>query len=151
MPASMHVGQMHAFYEAYGSVEEDEALKFSFWDFQRLVRNGHIICGIVEDEDVVRCLFAVELMLKPMAHISFLFWVGMINRAVVQEMLFWLWNALQHYKLGLPDPGKVGGVRIVGRKGWVRILKQMGIAITPDGYIREDQEEVRNGLIKRFV
>ena len=48
-------------------------------------------------------------------------------------------------------PARQGAVRIVGRKGWLWILKQMRIAITEDGYIREDQEVIRNGLVKRFV
>lgn len=152
MPTTMHVGQLHAFHQAYETVEHDEALKFSFWDFSRLVGQGHIICGILEDEaGEVQCMFAIELMRLPMPHLSFLYWVGPINAAILSEMMFWCWNALQLLKLGLPKPWEKGAVRVVGRKGWLRVMKRMGIAVDADGYVHEDQEAIRHGLNKRFV
>ena len=151
MAPNMTINQAESFYRAYETVESDDAIRFSFWDFKRLVTQGHIVCGVVEGDGEVVCLFAVELMLKPMTHICFLFWVGTINRTIAREMLFWLWNALQHFKLGVARPVSPGAVRIVGRRGWTRILAAMGIAMDADGYIREDQDGVQRLLYRRFV
>lgn len=151
MAPTMNMSQMQAFHAAYSEVEEDPAVRFGLWDFIRLVGNGHIVCGLVEDDhgEVVD-MFAVELMIKPIVHLCFLFFVGRMSRQIFDELFFWLWNALQHFKLGQQRPWTPGGVRIVGKPGWLKLLKQKGIAIDADGYIREDQEAVQHGIFRRI-
>ena len=151
MPVDINLSQLDAFYRAYTAVEHDEALRFGFWDFIRLVQQGHIVCALVEEDDAVICLFGMEVMVEPMVHLSFLFWAGKVNEPIAREMLFWCWNAVQHLKLSYPQPEKPGAVRIVGRAGWRRLLRKWGFVVDADGYIREDQQAVRDGIYKRLI
>lgn len=123
----------------------------SWWDFARDVRSGHIVPFIVEHGDN-ETQFGIELMKHPETGgpvFSVLYYTGELNGQLLSELAFFLYESMQMHKrtLKLNTPGYL---RVMGRPGWSRLIKRMGLEMDADGYIAEDQPAIQLGQIKHL-
>jgi hypothetical protein len=140
-------GSRETFYDAYVDSYPYAAVDWDFRQFNRMIDDGHLICGAIFKRKQPIAAFGIELMKEPVLHLSFLFYAGSFHRSLFDPMFGFLWRGLQALKAG-EGSDKPGAVRLVGRKGWQRMLKGRGFEIDRDGYIREDQKAVRDGFSK---
>jgi hypothetical protein len=123
----------------------------TYWDFATDVRSGHVVPFIVEHGDN-ETHFGIELMHHPETGgpvFSVLYYTGELSGQLLSELAFYLYTSMQDHKriMGTNAPGYL---RVVGRRGWSRLIKRMGMEMDEDGYICEDQPTIRLGLIKHL-
>jgi hypothetical protein len=123
-----------------------------WWEFARDVRRGHVVPFIIEHGNR-ETQFGIELMSHPETGgpvFSVLYYTGELSGDLISELAFFLYDAMQHHKLSLHGHNKPGYLRVVGRKGWARLIRRIGVEIDDDGYIADDQDAVRYGMLKHL-
>lgn len=125
----------------------------NWWEFQADVKEGHIVpCVVHWGDDFAH--FGVELMeLDDRAPcLNFLYWLGPLDPDILPVIAQWLYHALQRHKkhMGFPSHQE-GFVRVVGRRGWRRMIRNLGLHMDGLGFISDKQKAVQHGLFGRFL
>lgn len=128
-----------------------------WWDFARDVRKGHVVPFVIEHISFpsgqhAETHFGIELMTHPKTGgpvFSVLYYTGELNGELVSELTFFLYQAMQNHKLDIHTQ-KHGYLRVIGRPGWKRLVKRIGVTMDDDGYISEDQPAIRYGMLKHL-
>lgn len=122
-----------------------------WWDFARDVRTGHLVPFVIEHgHDFTH--FGIELMKHPQDGgpvFSVSYYTGAIDGELLAELAFFLYNSMQDHKQQLRT-GKRGYLRVVGRKGWARLIARIGVTMDKDGYIADDQPAVIHAQMKHL-
>lgn len=138
---------LQAFYHAY-QVAAD-GYYGNWWDFARQVRNGHILLISITEEDYRSCL-GIELMRdKKGPYINPIFYAGHLTRRLIRDLVWYLYQVLQHYKEEERYQG-YGRLYLGGRPGWQAVAYRLGFTIDHEDFVSENQEVLRHGLLKRL-
>jgi len=122
-----------------------------WWEFARDVRRGHVVPFVIEHGNK-ETEFGIELMLHPQTGgpvFSVLYYTGELNGDLFSELVWFLYESMQNHKLAMHTQ-KHGFLRVIGRKGWARLIRRIGVEIDADGYISEDQPAIRYGRMKHL-
>lgn len=128
----------------------DEFYK-TWWEFMQDIRHGHIVPVVMWWDDGKAAQFGMELMADDNGpYISFLYYVGSVDGRSMNAIVAYLYAALQSYKQGFGmGPEDEAYVRIIGRPGWARWLKRLGLYMDETGFISDQQEVLYHGFFGR--
>lgn len=123
----------------------------NWWEFSQDVRHGHIIPAVIDRDGQGVAQFGVELMRDSQGpYISLLYYCGAFDLVMGGRLLRWLDVVLQQYKHGFGlSIDQEAYCKIVGRDGWRRICRRLGVYMDEAGFISDQQEVIRNGRFRR--
>lgn len=126
----------------------DEFYK-NWWEFMQDVRHGHIVPVVMQWEDRA-AQFGLELMADDEGpYISFLYYCGQVDMEGAAEIVAFTYRALQEYKKGFGlGPEDEAWVRLIGRDGWKRVVRRLGLYMDDKGFISDQQRSARYGLFR---
>lgn len=144
--ANIHL--MQACYAAYR--EGGDGFLRNWWDFSTQVRKGHIIPAVIEWQGQWAQIGVELLFDKDGPYLGILYYNGSVNMRVAEHVMYWLFVMLQKYKAqrGL-GPDEEAYVQVVGRPGWRRMIKRLGLYQDEDGFISDQQGVFSHGLFGR--
>jgi hypothetical protein len=154
----MPAWQLRAFARAYDRAGD---WRWSPRTFRRNVRDGHVICCVVVRQDLsVAAQFGIELMIDRdgWPFTQFLFFESAPDerrlralQKLVPLVVETAWRISMAYKEAeTAFPYKMR-LLLIGRKGWRRVVKKLGLQMDEEGWITEDQEAFRHGIFGRSV
>jgi hypothetical protein len=121
-------------------------------DFENLVRAGNIICLALMDGDMVRAQFGIQLMRNGRGpYTQFIFFTAHARLDLQRDLpavVTAAWHASQIYKQAEQFHGEMR-MRLVGRKGWRRVVQGLGLEMSKGGWISERQRYFRHGYVRR--
>jgi hypothetical protein len=134
----MSAGQLCEFYQAYVYGTLDSYL-MPRAEFIGLVRSGKLICSMVCVRGVAVLAWGMELCAddEGRPYLQFLFMVGRAPRLVLKKVV--VEGDRIARACGALDRQWRARVKVNGRRGWRRKVREIGVRLTAEGWVIHDQ------------
>ena len=139
---------LQSFWRAYRDGGDDA---YSQARFENLVRTGNIICFAIAGGGVVKAQFGLQLMRdRHGPYVQFIFFASDFARLeLARELPAVVDTCLRTARLYKQAEKYKGDMRLllVGRKGWRRVARRLGLVMDDRGWITENQKAFKNGYV----